>query len=63
MWSGLHRTVIASCVEPEHGACQRGRGVRQRRRLAIYDKQDDQANDFMRDYRANAEVVVRAQRR
>jgi predicted O-methyltransferase YrrM len=28
--------------------------------LAIYDKQDDQANDFMKDYRANAEVVVLA---
>jgi predicted O-methyltransferase YrrM len=28
--------------------------------LAIYDKQDDQANDFIRDYRANAEVVVLA---
>jgi hypothetical protein len=28
--------------------------------LATYDKQDDQANDFTRDYHANAEVVVLA---
>jgi hypothetical protein len=28
--------------------------------LAVYDRQDDQANDFIRDYRANAEVVVLA---
>jgi hypothetical protein len=28
--------------------------------LAIYDKQDDQADDFTTDYRANAEVVVLA---
>ncbi len=28
--------------------------------LAAYGKQDDQANDFIRDYRANAEVVVLA---
>jgi hypothetical protein len=28
--------------------------------LAVYDKLDDQANDFITDYRANAEVVVLA---
>jgi spermidine synthase len=28
--------------------------------LAAYDKQDDQASDFTKDYRANAEVVVLA---
>ena len=28
--------------------------------LAAYDKRDDQANDFIKDYRANAEVVVLA---
>jgi spermidine synthase len=28
--------------------------------LTVYVKQDDQANDFVRDYRANAEVVVLA---
>jgi spermidine synthase len=30
--------------------------------LAAYDKQDDQAGDFTKDYRANAEVVVLARR-
>ncbi len=30
-------------------------------RLVAYHRQDDQANDFLKDYRANAEVVVLAQ--